>query len=85
MSQLLNMLEGNTDTGASVSTGMVAILDEELCDGCRICLPTCNFNALLWISGDDILLHDHWSCTGCGTCVSACPLNALSLQPRKPA
>jgi MinD superfamily P-loop ATPase len=57
-------------------------LDEALCDGCRKCLPACNFAALIWVRADNELLVDTWACTGCGTCVTVCPQKALSLRPR---
>jgi len=83
MSQSLNPQGIDGITVATVQTDLIAKLDEKLCNGCRLCLPTCNFNALLWIRSDNELMLDHWACNGCGACVSACPTEALSLQPRK--
>ena len=58
----------------------VAYLDEELCDGCRACLPACNFKGLISIPGERMPMVNPWSCTGCGTCVTTCPKDALTLQ-----
>ncbi|AFZ74001.1 CoB--CoM heterodisulfide reductase iron-sulfur subunit A family protein [Natronobacterium gregoryi] len=54
-----------------------AVIDDELCTGCRICLETCPFDA---IDRDDergvAQLRDE-VCQGCGACVSACPADAI--------
>lgn len=62
--------------------GMVAVLDEARCDGCRECLRLCKARALIWASADRMVLLDPWACTGCGSCVSACSRKALSLAIR---
>jgi len=82
MSLSPNQQEINRIRMTEVPTKMVAILDEALCIGCRLCLRVCNFNALIWIRSDDELLLDHWACNGCGKCVTVCPTEALSLHPR---
>jgi len=83
MSQFLNLQEIDRPTMAWVQTERTVQLDETLCNGCRLCLPACNFKALIWIRSDDELMIDHWACNGCGKCVSLCPTEALSLHPRK--
>ncbi len=83
MSQYFNLQGIEGLSVSAVQPNMVAKLDEKLCNGCRLCLPTCNFNALLWIRSDNELMLDHWACNGCGTCISSCLTEALSLQPRK--
>ena len=65
-----------------VALGFVALLDESQCDGCRACLRSCNYGALIWVSADRMILADPWACTGCGACVTACARQALSLQAR---
>jgi len=49
-----------------VALGFVALLDESQCDGCRACLRSCNYGALIWVSADRMILADPWACTGCG-------------------
>jgi heterodisulfide reductase subunit A len=82
MSLLVNQQEINGTRMPTLRKEMIARLDESLCNGCRLCLPVCNFNALIWVRSDNELLLDHWACNGCGTCVTACPTDALSLRPR---
>ncbi|MGD8849163.1 MAG: 4Fe-4S binding protein [Anaerolineales bacterium] len=62
---------------------VVVFLNEDLCDGCRMCLPVCSYGALLTIPGERKPYVDHWSCTGCGTCVTTCPLQAMQLSKRR--
>ncbi|MEJ2550277.1 MAG: 4Fe-4S dicluster domain-containing protein [Anaerolineales bacterium] len=57
-------------------------LDAANCDGCRKCLPSCSYTALIWVHAENELLVDTWACTGCGSCVTVCPQKALSLRPR---
>jgi heterodisulfide reductase subunit A len=58
----------------------VAALDEGRCTGCRLCLPTCDSRALIWVTADAELFLDAWACTGCGACIAACPESALHLN-----
>jgi heterodisulfide reductase subunit A len=63
--------------------GIVASLDETLCDGCGICVPTCEYKALEIVADKkdekkktvDINVG---LCKGCGACVGACPSGALT-------
>ena len=68
---------------AVIDVAHIIHLDEELCDGCRICLPACNFKGLLSIPGERMPMVDSWSCTGCGKCVTTCPQFALTLHPKE--
>jgi heterodisulfide reductase subunit A len=68
---------------AVIEVTYIVSLDEELCDGCRICLPACSFKGLILIPGERMPMVDPWSCTGCGKCVTACPQGALTLQPKE--
>jgi MinD superfamily P-loop ATPase len=65
-----------------VALGYVVALDESRCDGCRECLRSCNFGALIWVTAERVILADPWACTGCGACVTTCARAALSLQAR---
>ena len=61
----------------------VAALNEELCDGCGICVPVCEYNALEIVDrpggeeGEKILQLNEAMCKGCGGCVAACPSGAM--------
>lgn len=54
----------------------IPIVDETLCDGCRICIEFCKFNALAYIN-DKLLIFDD-VCHSCRGCILFCPPKALS-------
>jgi electron transport complex protein RnfB len=62
-------------------TPFVAVLDEDLCDGCQLCLDRCQMEALQ--ASDGVVALDTNRCIGCGLCVTACLNHAVSLM-RKP-
>ncbi|NIS81168.1 MAG: 4Fe-4S dicluster domain-containing protein [Anaerolineales bacterium] len=70
------------ESSTQVKYKYVVMLNDSFCDGCRQCLPSCTFGAMIWVRSDETLLIDSWACTGCGTCVTACPGHALKLRPR---
>jgi len=64
------------------SCRMVAVVDEDRCSGCGICIDACPEQA---ISMNALASIDFKRCTGCGTCVTECPAEALSLGQQTPA
>lgn len=54
----------------------IPIVDEKLCDGCRVCVDSCKFNALAYIMKKLIIFDE--VCHSCGGCVLLCPAKALS-------
>jgi heterodisulfide reductase subunit A len=55
-------------------------VDEEICDGCGICLSTCEYRAIELVqeSSDGQRARIAESlCRGCGCCVVACPCGAI--------
>ena len=59
----------------------VAVVDEEKCTGCGICLDTCSSGAVL-IESVARIVPEH--CIGCGRCAERCPQGAISLRPAEP-
>ena len=68
--------------------GIIAMASEDLCDGCGICQPICEYKAI------DIVAHPKFKdkkfaeiniglCKGCGACVGACPAGALTQKGYK--
>ncbi|MCL6642841.1 MAG: 4Fe-4S binding protein, partial [Candidatus Bipolaricaulota bacterium] len=53
-----------------------AFIQEELCSGCKTCIPLCPFNAISFNSEKGIAVINEALCKGCGTCVAACPSGA---------
>ena len=66
---------------AIISSDMVAVQNDELCDDCGLCVERCHFNARRKI--DDHLTFEKERCFGCGVCISACPRDAIHLEDRR--
>lgn len=57
-------------------------IDQDLCDGCGLCLPGCPEGALQIIDGKARLVSDLF-CDGLGACVGDCPRGALTIEERE--
>ncbi len=57
-------------------------IDEELCDGCGNCVPSCAEGALEIVDGKAKLVADFY-CDGLGACLGECPTGALQVVTRK--
>jgi len=57
-------------------------IDEELCDGCGLCVPDCAEGSLVIIDGKAKLVEDKL-CDGLGACLGACPQGALKIIERE--
>lgn len=56
-------------------------IDEELCDGCGDCVPSCAEGAIQIIGGKAVLLADNL-CDGLGACLGECPRGAITIEER---
>lgn len=57
-------------------------IDEELCDGCGNCIPSCHEGALQMIDGKARLISD-LMCDGLGACIGHCPQGAITIEKRE--
>jgi Pyruvate/2-oxoacid:ferredoxin oxidoreductase delta subunit len=57
-------------------------IDEEKCDGCGLCIPSCAEGALYLESGQARLRSDAL-CDGLGACLGGCPRGALRVTKRE--
>jgi heterodisulfide reductase subunit A len=57
---------------------ITAVIDEERCSGCRVCVSVCPYKAISFDSGKEVSVVNDVLCQGCGTCVSACPSGAMN-------
>lgn len=62
-------------------TRQVIKIDEELCNGCGLCVPSCAEGAIQIIDGKARLVSDKY-CDGLGACLGECPVGALSFEER---
>ena len=58
----------------------VAIIDEQICIGCTLCIQACPVDAIL---GSAKHLHAvlQTECTGCELCVPPCPVDCIAMVP----
>ena len=57
-------------------------IDEELCDGCGLCVPACAEGAIQIIDGKARLVSDRY-CDGLGACLGECPQGAITFEKRE--
>ena len=55
-----------------------AVVDEELCSGCKTCSDLCPFHAISFDEEKKVSRVNDTLCKGCGVCVAACPSGAIS-------
>ena len=56
-------------------------IDDELCDGCGQCVPSCAEGALKIVDGKARLVSETY-CDGLGACLGECPTGALKIVER---
>ncbi len=57
-------------------------IDEELCNGCGVCVLPCAEGAIVMVDGKAKVL-DEALCDGAGFCLPVCPTGALSIEERE--
>ncbi len=57
-------------------------INEDLCDGCGLCVPACAEGALQIIDGKARLVSEIY-CDGLGVCLGECPQGAISIEERE--
>lgn len=60
----------------------MVVIDEEKCNGCGECVPSCAEGAIQIIDGKAKLLADNL-CDGLGACLGDCPLGAITIEERE--
>ena len=58
----------------------IALIKEEACSGCRICVGLCPYNAITFDGNANRAVIANALCKGCGVCVAACPSGAIEQQ-----
>jgi len=74
-------LELNPENGEE-SAPTVAVIDEENCIGCTLCIQACPVDAIL---GAAKQMHTVIAaeCTGCDLCLPPCPVDCIDMVPIK--
>jgi MinD superfamily P-loop ATPase len=57
-------------------------IDEELCDGCGVCVAPCAEGAIELVAGKARVISESL-CDGAGFCLAVCPTGALSIEDRE--
>ena len=57
-------------------------IDDEKCDGCGNCVPSCAEGAIQIVNGKARVISDKY-CDGLGACLGDCPQGALHIVERK--
>ncbi len=60
------------------STRKIIRIDEEKCDGCGLCVPSCAEGAIQIVDGKARLVAEKY-CDGLGACLGECPRGALKV------
>jgi len=62
----------------------IAKIDQELCNGCGLCVTPCAEGAIILENGKARVVSDEL-CDGAGFCLSVCPTGALTIEEREAA
>ena len=57
-------------------------INEDICNGCTICVQGCHEGALQMIDGKAVIISDLY-CDGLGACIGDCPVGAIELEERE--
>ena len=65
-----------------MGTRQIIRIDQDKCDGCGMCVPSCAEGAIQIVDGKAQLLADRF-CDGLGACLGECPQGALTIEARE--
>jgi len=65
-----------------MATRKIVHIDEEKCDGCGQCIPSCEEGAIQLVDGKARLVKDIY-CDGLGACLGTCPQGAITIDERE--
>ncbi len=70
----------NPENGQAKPVPTVAVIDEERCIGCTLCIQACPVDAIV---GANKQMHTviAEACTGCDLCVPPCPVDCIDMVP----
>jgi NAD-dependent dihydropyrimidine dehydrogenase PreA subunit len=59
----------------------IVTIDQDKCDGCGLCVPSCAEGAIKLVNGKAVLSADNL-CDGLGACLGECPRDAIHIEER---
>jgi len=68
---------------------IVALIDEEICTGCEVCIEFCPVDCIIVVPNanpdliNNICRVVQQDCIGCKLCVKDCPWECISMVPRE--
>jgi electron transport complex protein RnfB len=70
----------NPENGQEQDASTVAVIDEDMCIGCTLCIQACPVDAILGAAKQmhTVITHE---CTGCDLCVAPCPVDCIEMVP----
>ena len=80
--QILKYLKRLPKPAESSGSNFYAVVEEELCVGCEICLERCQMEAIEMVDSCAVIKRER--CIGCGLCVSACAAGAIRFLAKQP-
>lgn len=60
----------------------IVTIDQDKCNGCGLCVPSCAEGAIKMINGKAVLAADNL-CDGLGACLGECPQDAITIIERE--
>ncbi len=58
---------------------MVAVIDEQVCIGCTLCIQACPVDAILGAAKQMHTVIEE-ECTGCELCIDPCPVDCITMK-----
>lgn len=65
-----------------MATRKIVKIDEDKCNGCGLCVPSCAEGAIQIIDGKARLVKEQY-CDGLGACLGECPEDAITIEERE--
>jgi len=70
----------NEEHGNHIEETLVAIIDEQVCIGCTLCIQACPVDCILGAAKQmhTVIVEE---CTGCELCIPPCPVDCITMEP----
>ncbi len=72
----------NDENGEHSSVPLVAVIDENTCIGCTLCIQACPVDAIVGAAKHMHTIIES-ECTGCKLCLPPCPVDCIAMVPAK--